>query len=105
MNKYVFTRGALDKSISLCPVEPLYCSLLSHSTAPFAYSRRIHSPRLPEAPWRSGAPPQFRKNRSRYRAADKTAPTEKAPVLPRRPDTETQDSWSPTKREFRLLDT
>src|SRR5678815_2624113 len=62
MNKYVFTRGALDKSISLCPVKPLYCSLLSHSTAPFAYSRRIHSPRLAEAPGRSGAPPQVRKN-------------------------------------------
>ena len=30
VHEYVFTRGALDKSISLRPVEPLHCTFLSH---------------------------------------------------------------------------
>ena len=30
MNEYVLPGGALDESISLGPVEPLYCALLSH---------------------------------------------------------------------------
>lgn len=30
MDKYIFPRGALDKAVTLRPVEPLYCALLSH---------------------------------------------------------------------------
>ncbi len=80
MNKYVFTRGALDKSISI-------------------------SPALPKPPGDREHPLKSERTRSRYCAADKTAPTEKAPVIPRHPDTVRRESWSPTKREFRLLDT
>jgi hypothetical protein len=36
MDKHVLARGALDKSVSLCSVEPLYSSLLSHRETPFA---------------------------------------------------------------------
>src|SRR6267154_4282895 len=41
MYENVLPRGALDKTISLRPVEPLYCSLLSHKTPPL--SLRIRS--------------------------------------------------------------
>ena len=30
MNKNVFPSRALDEAVSLCPVKPLYCTLLSH---------------------------------------------------------------------------
>src|SRR5271169_4596058 len=46
MHEDVFSRGALDESISLRPVEPLYCSLLSHRKTPFPSSLRISSPNL-----------------------------------------------------------
>jgi hypothetical protein len=35
VHEYVFPRGALDESISLRPVEPLYCTFLSHGKTPF----------------------------------------------------------------------
>src|ERR1017187_9224391 len=35
MYENVFARGALDKAISLRPVEPLHCSFLSHRKTPF----------------------------------------------------------------------
>ena len=34
--KYVLPRGALDKSISFRPVEPLYCTFLSHGRNSFS---------------------------------------------------------------------
>jgi hypothetical protein len=37
MYENVLSRGALDKSISLRPVKPLYCSLLSHGKTPFTF--------------------------------------------------------------------
>ncbi len=30
MNENIFTRGTLDEAVSFRPVEPLYCTLLSH---------------------------------------------------------------------------
>jgi hypothetical protein len=30
MDEYVLSRGALDETITLGPVEPLYCTFLSH---------------------------------------------------------------------------
>jgi hypothetical protein len=36
MDKNVLASGALDKSITLCSVKPLYSSLLSHRETPFA---------------------------------------------------------------------
>lgn|SRR6476661_9664171 len=36
MDKHVLASGALDKSITLCSVKPLYSSLLSHRETPFA---------------------------------------------------------------------
>ena len=30
VHEHIFPRGALDKSISLRPVEPLHCTFLSH---------------------------------------------------------------------------
>jgi len=30
VNENVFTRGPLDEAVSLGPVKPLYCTLLSH---------------------------------------------------------------------------
>ena len=39
VNENVFTRGPLDEAVSLGPVKPLYCTLLSHlnySFQPFA---------------------------------------------------------------------
>ena len=57
VHEYIFPRGALDKSISLRPVEPLHCSFLSHGKNSFHFSRRIilRCPRscpgpTPEAP-------------------------------------------------------
>jgi hypothetical protein len=105
MNEHVLTGGALDESISLCPVEPLHCSLLSHGTAPFAFSRRIHSFRLAVLPGDQEHPLKSDGTGSRSYASDKTAPNRKSPVLPGHPDTMARDSRSPTKREFRLLDT
>ena len=35
VHENIFTRGALDKSISLRPVEPLYCTFLSHGKNSF----------------------------------------------------------------------
>jgi hypothetical protein len=39
MNEHIFTCGPLDKTVSFCPVEPLYCTLLSHKSTPFASYR------------------------------------------------------------------
>ena len=36
MHEDILTRGPLDKTIPFCPVEPLYCTLLSHRSTPFA---------------------------------------------------------------------
>jgi hypothetical protein len=36
MDEDVLASGALDKSITLCSVKPLYSSLLSHRETPFA---------------------------------------------------------------------
>src|SRR5579863_6650518 len=30
VDENIFTRGPLDETVSFCPVEPLYCTLLSH---------------------------------------------------------------------------
>ena len=30
VHEYIFSRGALDESISLRPIEPLHCTFLSH---------------------------------------------------------------------------
>jgi hypothetical protein len=80
MDEHVLTCGALDKSISLCPVEPLHCTLLSHGTAPFAFSRRIHSPRLDVLPWRIGSTPSSQTELGRvFMLRTKPHPTEKAP--------------------------
>src|SRR5258708_24924063 len=35
VDENIFTRGPLDKTVSFCPVEPLYCTLLSHKSTPF----------------------------------------------------------------------
>ena len=40
MYEHILPRGALDKSISLRPVEPLYCSLLSHGKNSFRFSAK-----------------------------------------------------------------
>jgi hypothetical protein len=39
--EHIFPRRALDKSISFRPVEPLYCTFLSHGKYSFHQSRRI----------------------------------------------------------------
>src|SRR5712692_11570847 len=36
VNENIFPGGALDQSIPISPVEPLYCALLSHKETPFA---------------------------------------------------------------------
>src|ERR1700733_7003178 len=41
MHEYILAGGALDKSVSLRPVEPLHSTLLSHKETPFASSLRI----------------------------------------------------------------
>jgi hypothetical protein len=35
VHEYIFSRGALDESISLRPVEPLHCTFLSHGKYSF----------------------------------------------------------------------
>ena len=35
VHEHIFPRGALDKSISLRPVEPLHCTFLSHGKNSF----------------------------------------------------------------------
>jgi hypothetical protein len=35
VHEYIFPRGALDKSVSLRPVEPLDCTFLSHGNYSF----------------------------------------------------------------------
>jgi hypothetical protein len=105
MDEHVLTGGALDKSIPLCPVEPLHCAFLSHGTAPFAFSRRIHSFRLAVLPGDQEHPLKSDGTGSRPYASDKTAPNRKSSILPCHPDTMARDSRSSTKREFRLLDT
>src|SRR5229473_1514599 len=49
----VFPSGALDESISLRPVEPLYCSLLSHRKTPFPSRQELSFPNSPIVPRRS----------------------------------------------------
>jgi hypothetical protein len=105
MDEHVLTSGALDKSVTLCPVEPLHCTLLSHGTAPFAFSRRIHSFRLAVLPADQEHPLKSDGTGSRPYASDKTAPNRKSSILPSHRDTMARDPWSSTKREFRLLDT
>src|SRR5208282_924393 len=46
MYENVLPRGALDESISLRPVEPLHCSLLSHGKTPFSIVKNC-SPEFP----------------------------------------------------------
>ena len=41
MNKDIFAGGTLDKTVSLRPVEPLYCTFLSHKETPFASAKNI----------------------------------------------------------------
>jgi len=41
VHEHIFSRRALDESISLRPVEPLHCSFLSHGKNSFHQSRRI----------------------------------------------------------------
>lgn len=79
MDEHVLAGGALDETITLCPVKPLYCPLLSHSTAPFAFSRRIKSSLLAKPPCDREHPLKEERTRSRFYAKTKTAPTEKAP--------------------------
>src|SRR6266404_2095763 len=55
VNENIFTCGPLDKTISFCPVEPLYCTLLSHKSTPFASIDLLSA--LREA-WRLNIPPQ-----------------------------------------------
>jgi hypothetical protein len=49
VHEYVFTRGALDKSISLRPVEPLHCTFLSHGYYSFHHREEL----FPGSPDRS----------------------------------------------------
>ena len=35
VHEYIFSRGALDESISFRPVEPLHCTFLSHGKYSF----------------------------------------------------------------------
>src|ERR1035438_1865838 len=55
MHENILARGALDKSVSLRPVEPLHSTLLSHKETPFALSLRIILPSLVNLPDR-GSP-------------------------------------------------
>ncbi len=56
VHEHIFPRGALDESIPFRPVEPLYCTFLSHGKNSFHQSLRIvlqlsrSSPRSIEAP-------------------------------------------------------
>ena len=55
VHEYVLARGALDKTVPLRPVEPLYCTFLSHGRTPFTIAKNIprhsrSSPRSAEAP-------------------------------------------------------
>src|SRR5579863_6438882 len=55
MDEYIFPRGALDESVSLRSVKPLYSSFLSHGKNSFRLVKIIlrilrSSPRLTEAP-------------------------------------------------------
>ena len=57
MHEHILPRGALDKSITLRPVEPLHCSLLSHGKNSFHPIAKNSSPECPiEAPAGRGAP-------------------------------------------------
>jgi len=57
MHEHILPRGALDKSITLRPVEPLHCSLLSHGKNSFHPITKNSSPECPiEAPDGRGAP-------------------------------------------------
>src|SRR5271163_4515705 len=77
MHENIFSRGALDKAISLRPVEPLHCSLLSHRKTPFPDHQEL-VPRLSRivAPPESanGTPPQeIQSNPVASRAAEISA--------------------------------
>src|ERR1700688_4390232 len=41
VHEYIFSRGALDESISLRPVKPLHCTFLSHGKTPFTIAKNI----------------------------------------------------------------
>ena len=60
MNEDIFPRGALDETVSLRPVKPLDCSLLSHRKTPFPDPQELSFPEIPIVLRRSseGAPPQ-----------------------------------------------
>src|SRR5208283_4899338 len=81
MYENILTRGALDETISLRPVEPLHSSLLSHGKTPFAWSLRISSPGVPDvAPANRGTP--SRKSGGtwlRFFASKKFTPKQKTP--------------------------
>src|ERR1039458_9295857 len=55
MHEHILARGALDKSVSFRPVEPLHSTLLSHKETPFPSSLRIILPSLAGLPDR-GSP-------------------------------------------------
>ena len=79
MYENVLPRGALDKTISLRPVEPLHCSLLSHKTPPL--SLRIRSLDFPIVAPRERSSPLERASETRLRVSvqKKITPKQKTP--------------------------
>lgn len=39
--EHIFPRRALDKSVSLRPIEPLHCAFLSHGKTPFTHREEL----------------------------------------------------------------
>lgn len=55
MYEDVLPGGALDKTVSFCPIEPLHCALLSHKCTPFSSAVVGILPRAPRTfpkPWK-----------------------------------------------------
>jgi len=56
VHEYIFSRGALDESISLRPIEPLHCTFLSHGNYSFHHREELFSGILDVAPVDWGPP-------------------------------------------------
>src|SRR5208283_5848438 len=98
MHEHILARGALDKSISFRPVEPLHSTLLSHKETPFDSSLRIILsplvclPCLPANRYRTHPLPD-----TRYQSSpSKTVRIQ--PTSPRKVDARTKRNGSPVFR-------
>jgi hypothetical protein len=96
MYEHILTRGALDETISLRPVEPLHSSLLSHGKTPFAWSLRIDSPNFPNVAPANRGTPSKKNGGTRLRLfASKKVTQSKRPQAQRRANRERRELVEP----------